>query len=228
MTTQERVRRALGPARSELLADGWRIQDGGTNRRALMSARSSARKSYAPRPAAVWGTVNPSTPAVRAPRLPRTRRHATSRNAGSATRLNRSSHWRPDQRPPTGAAWSASAPPAPPPVRRSATARRCSPAASCPATTGAAKPLPPFARCRLSRLGLLRRLRLAPAVPADDPPVHHRPGRPVDGLQPGPAAEPGPSGSTGPSRRCQAGPTLPASPGSGGPQLHRPAATGRR
>lgn len=34
-------------------------------------------------------------PAVRAPRLPRTRRHATSRNAGSATRLKRSTNRRP-------------------------------------------------------------------------------------------------------------------------------------
>lgn len=36
----------------------------------------------------------PSTPAVRAPLLPRTRRHATKRNAGSVTRLNRSSNLR--------------------------------------------------------------------------------------------------------------------------------------
>ena len=37
----------------------------------------------------------PSTPADRAPRLPRTRSHATMRKAGSATRLNRSSNRRP-------------------------------------------------------------------------------------------------------------------------------------
>ena len=37
----------------------------------------------------------PSTPADRAPRLPRTRSHATVRKAGSATRLNRSSNRRP-------------------------------------------------------------------------------------------------------------------------------------
>ncbi len=36
----------------------------------------------------------PSTPADRAPRLPRTRSHATMRKAGSATRLNRSSNRR--------------------------------------------------------------------------------------------------------------------------------------
>jgi hypothetical protein len=42
-------------------------------------------------------------------------------------------------------------------------------------------------------------------------------------------AEPGPSGSTGPPRRCRGCfPPLPASPGSGCPQLHRVAATTRR
>jgi hypothetical protein len=42
-------------------------------------------------------------------------------------------------------------------------------------------------------------------------------------------AEPAPSGSTGASRRCRGClPPSPASPGSGCPQLHRPAATGRR
>ena len=42
-------------------------------------------------------------------------------------------------------------------------------------------------------------------------------------------AEPAPSGSTGASRRCRGRlPPSPASPGSGCPQLHRPAATGRR
>ena len=39
----------------------------------------------------------------------------------------------------------------------------------------------------------------------------------------------GPSGSAGPPRRCQGCfPPFPAPPGSGCPQLHRPAATGRR
>src|SRR5690625_3282807 len=41
-------------------------------------------------------TLNPSTPAVRAPLLPLTRSHATSRKAGSQTRLNKSSNRRPD------------------------------------------------------------------------------------------------------------------------------------
>jgi hypothetical protein len=38
--------------------------------------------------------IGPSTPAVREPVLPRTRSHATSTNAGSQTRLNRSSNRR--------------------------------------------------------------------------------------------------------------------------------------
>ena len=37
----------------------------------------------------IEGAARPSTPAVRAPLLPRTRSHATTRNAGSATRLYR-------------------------------------------------------------------------------------------------------------------------------------------
>src|SRR5829696_4784265 len=41
----------------------------------------------------------PSTPADRAPRLPRTRCHATSRNAGSWTRLNTSRNRRPESSP---------------------------------------------------------------------------------------------------------------------------------
>ena len=42
-------------------------------------------------------------------------------------------------------------------------------------------------------------------------------------------AGPGPSGSTGPPRRCQGCcPPSPASPRSGCPQLHQPAATGQR
>jgi len=42
-------------------------------------------------------------------------------------------------------------------------------------------------------------------------------------------AEPGSSGSTAPSRLCQGRlPPSPALPGSGCPQLHRPAATGRK
>src|SRR5664280_2246631 len=58
------------------------------------SARSSARKLSTPRTASMWWAVEPSTPAVRAPRLLRTRRHAISSTAGSTTRLNRSSNRR--------------------------------------------------------------------------------------------------------------------------------------
>src|SRR5690625_725536 len=42
--------------------------------------------------------LSPSTPAVRAPLLPLTRSHATSRKAGSQTRLNKSSNRRPDSK----------------------------------------------------------------------------------------------------------------------------------
>jgi hypothetical protein len=66
----------------------------GANLRARSSARRSARKLSTPRPRSTSRAVRPSTPAVRAPLLPRTRCHATSSNAGSQTRLNRSSNRR--------------------------------------------------------------------------------------------------------------------------------------
>ena len=64
----------------------------GTNRRALRSSRSPVRNASLPK--TMERGVTPSTPADRAPRLPRTRSHATTRKAGSATRLNRSSNRR--------------------------------------------------------------------------------------------------------------------------------------
>jgi hypothetical protein len=66
----------------------------GANLRAFSSARRSARNPSTPWPRSMSRAVRPSTPAVRAPLLPRTRCHATSRNAGSQTRLNRSSNRR--------------------------------------------------------------------------------------------------------------------------------------
>jgi hypothetical protein len=60
----------------------------GRNLPALRSSRSPRRNPS--RPASIEAGFTPSTPAVRAPRLPRTRSHATVRKAGSATRLNRS------------------------------------------------------------------------------------------------------------------------------------------
>ena len=59
----------------------------------LRSSRSRPSSLVAPMP--TERGVTPSMPAVRAPLLPRTRRHATVRNAGSYTRLNTSSKRRP-------------------------------------------------------------------------------------------------------------------------------------
>jgi hypothetical protein len=64
----------------------------GTNRRVLRSSRSPERNASLPRTMELGAT--PSTPLDRAPRFLRTRSHATMRNAGSATRLNRSSNRR--------------------------------------------------------------------------------------------------------------------------------------
>jgi hypothetical protein len=77
---------------------------------------------------------------------------------------------------PTGAAWSGFPVPAPPPARRSATARRCSPATFWHASPTAADSLPPFA--------------MWPAFPASDyygdsvPSQSHQPttGLPAAGL----------------------------------------------
>ncbi len=66
----------------------------GRKPRSLICDRSVSRKSSTRCSASMDRTVRRSTPAVRAPLLPRNRSHATSRNAGSATRLNRSSNRR--------------------------------------------------------------------------------------------------------------------------------------
>src|SRR5215218_3222658 len=66
----------------------------GANLRAFRSARRPARNASTPWPRSTSRATCPSTPAVRAPLLPRTRCHATSKNAGSQTRLNRSSNRR--------------------------------------------------------------------------------------------------------------------------------------
>ncbi len=67
----------------------------GRNCRVFRSSRISARNGSTPRRVSMKNAVAPSTPADRAPRLPRTRCQATSRNAGSQTRLNTSWNWRP-------------------------------------------------------------------------------------------------------------------------------------
>lgn len=62
------VEPAAGPRTRVVQRQGRRIEDPGSqerrHRRALISARSSARTSSAPRPAWIWRTVKPSTPAV--------------------------------------------------------------------------------------------------------------------------------------------------------------------
>src|ERR1019366_7360841 len=65
----------------------------GANLRALRSSRS-ARRNSSPSPASIERGFTPSTPAVRAPRFPRTRPQPTVKKAGSQTRLNRSSNRR--------------------------------------------------------------------------------------------------------------------------------------
>ncbi len=67
----------------------------GRKLRSFSEARSRSRNPSTPIAAVMDKAVCPSTPAVLAPLFPRTRAHATSRNAGSATRLNRSSNRRP-------------------------------------------------------------------------------------------------------------------------------------
>jgi hypothetical protein len=80
MPSRRRLPPALGIIRSRT--------GSGRSTRARRSARSSARNVSSPRPVMSWA-VWPSTPAERAPRLVRTRCHATSRVAGSQTRLKR-------------------------------------------------------------------------------------------------------------------------------------------
>jgi len=64
----------------------------GSNLDRLRSSLSDARNELSS--GTIWRGLMPSTPAVRAPRLPRTRAQPTRRKAGSQTRLNRSSNRR--------------------------------------------------------------------------------------------------------------------------------------
>ena len=114
----------------------------GVNRRAVSDSLGPTSSALVPEPKD-RGAI-PSTPAVRAPLFLRTRLHATTRNAGSQTRLYRSSKRRPESAAAhrcsfvcmTSTRDSAS------PDR--ATKRRCSPATSSP-RTDAASTLDPFA-----------------------------------------------------------------------------------
>ena len=76
---------AFGIIRSRT-GTGWKL-------RSFNRDRSRSRNSPTPL-AAVAEAVKPSTPADRAPLLLRTRTHATNKNAGSQTRLNKSSNRR--------------------------------------------------------------------------------------------------------------------------------------
>ncbi len=81
-------RRSLPDALGIILS----LTGSGSKLRALRSSRSRCSITS---PNTTERAVTPSTPADRAPRFPLTRSHATVRNAGSATRLNRSSNRRP-------------------------------------------------------------------------------------------------------------------------------------
>src|SRR5664280_3498808 len=145
----------------------------GWNRRALRSSRSSASIQS---PKRMEFGLTPSTPADRAPRLFRTRSHATRRKAGSDTRLYRSLN-RQGCRSPTGAASPASAVPGTRPRRGRATDRRCSPTDSCHCPGVAADSLGPFG---FPVLGLLRTLRPIPRPSADSGRARHRTGCAVE------------------------------------------------
>src|SRR4051812_13509213 len=119
----------------------------------------------------------PSTPAVRDPRLLRTRAQATARTAGSTTRLNRSSNRRAGSLP---AHWCSL-------VWILSTRARAVAASSvgAPVFTGGLLTFQ-FLVCELAAalghvtgspgLGLLRRLRPTTRASADDEPARTRPG----------------------------------------------------
>ena len=66
---------------------GWKIRD-------FNSSRTCCRNASTPIPEVIRATVARSTPGVRAPLFPATRSHAIVRNAGSQTRLYKSSNRR--------------------------------------------------------------------------------------------------------------------------------------
>src|SRR3954462_15426664 len=127
----------------------------------------------------------PSTPAVRAPRLVRTRAQVTARTAGSTTRLNRSSNRRAGSLP---AHWCSL-------VWILSTRTRAATAANsdAPVFTGDLLTFQ-FQHCELAAalghvtgfpgLGLLRRLRPTTRRSADGAPSPPRPGRPGGGTAP--------------------------------------------
>src|SRR6266508_816142 len=173
-------RRSLPPALGIIRSRTGR----GWNRRALRSSRNSVRNRSLPK--TMERGFTPSTPADRAPRLPRTRAHATTKNAGSATRLKRSSnrrsgssvaHW-------CSLVWIFST--------RDSASKRSGHSASvftddllifqhlvCE-TTALLRHVRGF-----PTLGLLRGLRPTPTLSADAGPARHRPGGPGGREAPG-------------------------------------------
>ncbi len=96
--TAQAARNFLIPRRRRLAVPGFGISrsraGSGWKLRSFSEARSAPRNVSAPGRSVMDEVVWPSTPAVLAPLLPRTRSHAMSRKAGSATRFIRSSNRR--------------------------------------------------------------------------------------------------------------------------------------
>jgi len=181
--------RAVGIPRRRNFPDAFGIirsrTGSGANLRALRSSRNSRRNS-SPSLAPIERGFTPSTPAVRAPRLPRTRSQPTVRKAGSQTRLNRSSNRRsgPSVAHRCSLVWIFS-------TREQASSRLghgasvftgdlltfqqppCQPAGSLRHVTG------------FPGLGLLRTLRPIPASSADSGPARRHPPRAAVRATPG-------------------------------------------
>ena len=156
----------------------------GRKLRAFRSARSPATRLSTPMVFSTCQAVIPSTPADRAPRLPRTRHHATRRKAGSHTRLNRSSNLRRGSllAHRCSLAWISS-------TRRSSSYSPGSRSRS-PAFTSVTPGIPASSLLLAGSLrhaggfpapGLLRSLRPAPRPSAGTEPAHPGPGGPGAG-----------------------------------------------
>ena len=116
--------------------------------RAGLEGRPAGRRGTLPRPVRLRsrGPSGRRRPPNEHPGCPAPGAMRRAGTPGQQTRLKRSIEpTSRDHRLPIGAAWSASAVPAPPPRKASATMRRCSPATSCPAATSAARSLSSFA-----------------------------------------------------------------------------------
>jgi len=156
----------------------------GVNNRALRSSRRTGKNHSAA--AKTDSGLTRSTPADRFPRLPRTRAHATTRTAGSQTRLNRSSNRRPGS---SVAHWCNLVW-----IRSTCHSASSSSGHSTPVFTSDLLPFQSL-RCELAAalrhvtgfpgLRLLQRLRHAPACSVEHGPPRPRPGGPGRRDQPG-------------------------------------------